>query len=170
MPNRLIYPNDDLKFENFCSKVKNLYEIFLENYYFTMKWSENENFYSLNCLEKYFMMLFILINHCFEEKFLNKTHYYDFHSRFNEFNEIADFFYNIVSINLKFFLKTLIYQINLILNKDIHLKSKACFQIAKFMLELENESNLKINGYLLTYFNQSLRNFLIMSSVSKRLI
>ena len=61
-------------------------------------------------------------------------------------------------------------EINLILNKDIHLKSKACFQIAKFMLELENESNLKINGYLLTYFNQSLRNFLIMSSVSKRLI
>ena len=33
-----------------------------------------------------------------------------------------------------------------------------------------SESNLKINGYLLTYFNQSLRNFLIMSSVSKRLI
>ena len=66
----------------------------------------------------------IIINHCFEGKFENKSHYFDFHARFTGFNEIIEIFYNILSENMSRYLQVLIDQINLILSKESNLKGK----------------------------------------------
>ena len=120
---RVIYVNDDSKFEQLCEKLKTLAYIFLENYYYTLKWSENECFFSQNCLEKYFIISYIIMSHSTEQKFINSTHYHDFHSRFMEYYDITEKFYNLISLNLKWYLKCLSSHINLILKKDSLSKS-----------------------------------------------
>ena len=164
-PQRTIYPEDDLSFNNFSLTVKRFSEIFIENYYFTIKWSENQKIYSLNCLEKYFIMSSIIINHCFEGKFENNSHYFDFHARFTGFNELIEIFYNIISENMSRFLHVLIDQINLILSKESTLKSKFTYKIVQYMMELENDSIFNVIGYLLYNFNETLRNYLLMITV-----
>jgi hypothetical protein len=162
---RKIFIYEDSKNEQFCHKLKNLAMIFLENYYFTLRWSQNELCYSQTCLEKYFIMSFIIISHSLEQKFVNNLHYHDFHSRFVEFFEMTEYFYSQITVNLKRYLKYLVSTINQILNNDSLSKSNNPIKIVQLIFEFEKDPKLKINAYLLSLFNKSLKKFILISSV-----
>lgn len=140
---RVIYVNKEEEYEKFCRNLKNMADIFLDYYYFTLRWIEDENYYSQNSLEKYFIMSYIIINHCSEQKFTNNYHYQDFHSRFLDFYDMIEFFYNIVTLNLKCYLKTLFLVINNLLKKDVILKSKKLINFSQIYIRYRKRRKFK---------------------------
>ena len=162
---RKIFINEDTKYEEFCNRLKNLAMIFLENYYYTLRWSQNEICFSQTYLEKNFIMSFIIISHSLEQKFMNNLHYHDFHSRFVEFFEMTEYFYSQTTVNLKRYLKYLNTTINQILKNGSLSKSNIQIKIVQHIFDFEKDPKLKINAYMLSLFNQSLKKFLLISSV-----
>ena len=99
-----------------CSSFKTVMHVFLENYYLTLPRNGIEKILKNMSHEKSMIISVYIISHCLDEKFHNKTHYYDFHARFQYHDFLIGDFFKHLFINFQILLSSVIMKISKILD------------------------------------------------------